>query len=345
MAGEKGDFSKSLIWLTPAGSIDNFYTMQKFTVSDPNKPTILAALRANLPDKPSWSTVRKLLRRRFVTIGNVLCIDESRRLSVGEVVAVTDHPRATPPTDADVSIVHLESSLVVVEKPSGMVSLRHKSEYSWQAKKRNRQPTLDECTKRLIAARDFAGNRKKGGKLYPVHRLDRDSSGLLVFARDPDTQAQLIKQFANHSAIRNYLALVPGRIESQTIQTRLIRDRGDGLRGSSDATQTGKIAVTQVSPLRTFQNYSEIQCRLQTGRTNQIRIHLAEAGHPICGDIKYRGPIGKQIEDQSGIRRLALHSTTLQFLNPQSNDSVEFTSEWPLEIIRFLQRMSASQSN
>src|SRR5690606_19904535 len=135
------------------------------------------------------------------------------------------------------------------------------------------------------------------------------TSGLVVFARSSQAQSGLIQQFAAHNATRKYLAMVPGVVCSQTIATRFVRDRGDGLRGSTSAAQGGKPAITHVKALRRRGAFTELQCRLETGRTNQIRIHLAELGHPICGDIKYRGPLSQTpIADVSRAPRLALHA-------------------------------------
>ena len=176
--------------------------------------------------------------------------------------------------------------------------------------------------------------------MYSVHRLDRDSSGLIVFARDEESQGQIIRQFADHAAVRKYVALIPGTLKDQSIRSQFIRDRGDGLRGSTTDTNIGEHAITHFKSLRTIGKLSELECTLETGRTNQIRIHLAEAGHPICGDIKYRGPFGKPaIKDTSGIHRLALHATELKFKHPDTQRLLEFELGWPLDMQRFIEKM------
>ena len=316
-----------------------------FSIESDTKPTLIAALRQNLPDKPSWSAVRRLVNARRVTIGGVLCIDEARRLSQGEVVRVCDRSVQEPPRDSDVQIHFIDKHIVVAEKPSGMITLRRKSEYAWTWARRNKQPTLDECVPRLIsehAAKKANQKRvhRRHPKLYPVHRLDRDSSGLIVFARNQESQGKIISQFANHAAVRKYLAVIPGSLEDQTIRSQFIRDRGDGLRGSTTDTSIGEHAITHFRTLRKFDGYSELECRLETGRTNQIRIHLAEAGHPICGDIKYRGPFGGPVvKDESGIRRLALHATELCIEHPESGEAMTFELGWPKKMSRFIHRL------
>jgi len=317
-----------------------------FTISE-DKQMVLAAMRQHLPDGPSWSAVKKLLRARRVAIGGVLCVDEGRQVAKGEVMTILDHPLPPPPTDKDVNIRYVDAELVVVEKPVGMVTLRRKPDLSWSWARKNLQPTLDECVPRLIGQHaaeknDSERNLQKLPRLFPVHRIDRDTSGLLVFARNTESRTKIIQQFAQHDAVRKYFALIPGSIENQTVTSQFIRDRGDGLRGSTTDTTIGEQAVTHFRTLRKIGGYSELECRLETGRTNQIRIHLAELGHPICGDIKYRGPFGKPpVVDDSKIRRMALHAADLRFEHPTSRKLMQFQTDWPTDVQRYLDRLES----
>lgn len=323
---------------------------QQFNCTDDDSPTILACLRQHMPGKLSWSAVRKLLHGRHVTIGDVLCIDESRRLANGERITVHDHSVPPPPTQDDVKVLFVDDHVVVVEKPSGMTTLRRKDEMGWPQAKRLQQPTLDECVPRMIREHAAKRNESKRIKqrlprLFSVHRIDRDSSGLLMFARNEEAQKNLIQQFAEHKAVRKYFALIPGRIEDQTVRSQFIRDRGDGLRGSTPDTSIGQEAVTHVRLLRTIGDFSELECRLETGRTNQIRIHMAELGHPICGDVKFRGPLNQPpIVDNSRCRRLALHAAVLEFEHPTDGKTMHFETSWPSQMQRFLNRLRSTAS-
>lgn len=322
---------------------------QMFTMAESQTATILTMLRRWLPGQ-SWSAVRKLLQSRRVTVNGVLCLDEGRRLSCGEIVTIVERSLPLPPGPDDVIMRFVDRNIVVVEKPSGMVTLRRSEERSWSPQRRSEQPTLDEVVPRLIARhaaqRSHGRLRTQLPRLFAVHRLDRDTSGLLLFARDERTQQHIIHQFAQHDAVRKYLALIPGRLPDQTIRSHLIRDRGDGLRGSTADQNMGQQAVTHIKYLRQIGDCSELECRLETGRTNQIRIHLAELGHPVCGDIKYRGPFGgPRLDDTSGCPRLALHATQLRLVHPETGEFLQYDSPWPSRIQHFLTQLQAGSQS
>jgi 23S rRNA pseudouridine1911/1915/1917 synthase len=176
--------------------------------------------------------------------------------------------------------------------------------------------------------------------VFAVHRLDRDTSGLMVFARTPEARDHLIHQFRKHSTHRRYLAIVPGRVEARTITSRLVRDRGDGRRGSTDLPGVGKHAVTHIKPLEYLEGYTFVECQLETGRTHQIRIHLAEAGHPLCGERVYNQPFrGKPKADHSGAPRIALHAAEIGFVHPITGETIEYTSPLPEDLQKFLDRL------
>ncbi|MCA9033935.1 MAG: hypothetical protein KDA91_02340 [Planctomycetaceae bacterium] len=308
-------------------------------VDDDAAGAVLSVLRKVI-EGSSWKDVRRLLNTRRVSLNGVLCLDEGRKVAAGEVIQVHVDSLPVPPSDKDVVIRWLDQSLVVVEKPSGMLTLRRSTEKNWRPQRKLLQPTLDECVARLVDAKYVRSRSESDSELHSVHRIDRDTSGLLVFARNENVQYKLIEQFAAHDAVRRYLSLIPGSIEDQSVRSCFIRDRGDGLRGSSPDGRTGQHAVTHFRTLRSLGALSELECSLETGRTNQIRIHLAELGHPVCGDIKYRGPMGSEpVKDESGVPRLALHATQLRFVHPVTGELLHFESPWPMDMQRFLNRI------
>jgi len=299
--------------------------------------TLAAALREWLLGK-SWSQVRGLLKSRRVMLSGNICVDPARRLRLSDVVKILPHPAAPPPKESDVRVRFLDAHVVVVEKPAGMTTTRHAEERDWPARRRQLQPTLDEILPHVIGKMG-KGRRRKGPPppVRAVHRLDRDTSGLLVFARSVAAERHLMQQFRKHTTHRRYLAVVRGHVAAETIASNLVRDRGDGRRGSTKLPDVGKRAVTQVKPIEQIGDYTLVECRLETGRTHQIRIHLAERGHPLCGEKVYHQPLfGEPVPDTSGAPRLALHAAELGFEHPISGERMRFEMPLPADLKEWL---------
>lgn len=318
---------------------------QVFHVSESEAgQSLLTSLRRWRP-QADGSEAAQLLRNRRVQIDGNLCQDAQRRLKVGEVVKVLAHTIAAPPTAADIRVHFADEQLVVVEKPSGMTTMQHEDEAHWSARRRRREPTLEDLlpgalAEAMTSPRRGQTSRARLPRVIPVHRLDRDTSGLMVFARTAAAERSLVEQFREHSIDRAYLAIVQGEIAQQTIESFLARDRGDGKRGSVPDSEQGQHAVTHVRPIEFVNGYSLVECRLETGRTHQIRIHLSEAGHPVCGDKDYRGPPGrKAIVDRSGAPRLALHAAELGFEHPLTGEPLHFETRLPRDLSDFLKRL------
>jgi 23S rRNA pseudouridine1911/1915/1917 synthase len=309
--------------------------------------TLAALLRRNLAGR-SWGDIQRLLRARHVQVNGNLCVDAGRRLKAGEVVKLLPQSAAPPPRADDVRIRHLDAHVVVVEKPAGVTSNRHAEERQWSGRRKQLQPTLDELLPRTIARVESWGRGKPAGNPPPVravHRLDRDTSGLMVFARTVRAERALGEQFRRHTTERRYLAVVLGRIDrALRFDSQFVRDRGDGRRGSARPSQRGKQAVTHVRPVEALGDYTLVECRLETGRTHQIRIHLSEAGHPVCGDRVYRQPRvgGPVLADSSDAPRLALHAAELGFEHPATGEKLRFAMPLPAELERFVARLRSA---
>ncbi len=306
---------------------------------------LIAVLRQVRPNE-SWSQVRRLIRNRHVQINGNLSTDEGRKLKAGDVVKVWKEPRAAPARPEDVRIRYLDAHIVVVEKPAGVTTLRHSEEQNWSKERRQLQPTLDEMLRQILAKKTRGqGNRTPGRRpklpsLRAVHRLDRDTSGLMVFARTAAAEQRLVHLFRKHDLHRVYLAIAHGEVRAQTFESYLVRDRGDGLRGSTRLPNVGKRAVTHVRPVEYLDGYTLVECRLETGRTHQIRIHLAEAGHMVCGEKVYnRRLFGEMMEDRSGAQRQALHAAELGFRHPVTGEELKFQMPMPSDMQRLLAKL------
>ncbi len=318
---------------------------QVFHVSDSEAGQSLAASLRHWRPQAAESGVAQLLRNCQVQIDGNLCQDAQRRLKIGEVVKVLPHAVAAPPTEADIRVHFADEHLVVVEKPSGMTTMRHEDEAHWTGRRRRRESTLEDLLPEVLAnfmsvSRYRQNSRARLPRVIPVHRLDRDTSGLMVFACTAAAERSLVEQFREHSIDRAYLAIVQGEIAEQTILSFLARDRGDGKRGSVSDSEQGQRAVTHVRPIELVSSHTLVECRLETGRTHQIRIHLSEAGHPVCGDKEYRGALGrKPIIDRSGAPRLALHAKELGFQHPLTAERMLFDTRLPRDLSDLLRRL------
>jgi 23S rRNA pseudouridine1911/1915/1917 synthase len=165
----------------------------------------------------------------------------------------------------------------------------------------------------------------------------------MVFALTPQAETNLIRQFKRHSIERRYRAIVVGQPQDQRIESRLVRDRGDGLRGSTKDPQEGENAITRIRLVERFREFSMVECQLETGRTHQIRIHLSELGHPVCGDPLYKTVTAAAPPIPTSAPRLALHAFQLVFDHPISGKRMEFTAPFPADLDRFLQNLRGTQ--
>lgn len=289
---------------------------------------IIRSVRAEL----SWSQARRLVEIRQVQVNGDLCLDPARRIKTGDTITFLDKPAKLPAAFVDeLNVRYFDAHVVVVEKPAGISTVRHPSEMEWSQHRRDQNPTLDDRLHRQIAAR-LGQPLHSLARLRKVHRLDKLTSGLVVFARSAIAERELGRQFFMHSVARHYLAIVPGHMGRVTIRTWLIPDRGDGRRGSSGHEGRGKLAVTHVEPVEPLPKHMLLRCKLETGRTHQIRIHLSELGHPVCGDPVYVfRPDGTRYVEDVAAPRLALHAAELGFTHPVNGERLIW--EMPLPAV------------
>ncbi|MFM8273055.1 MAG: RluA family pseudouridine synthase [Gemmata sp.] len=313
-------------------------SLAPFTVSPPEAGFTLAkVLRARLGG-PSWGEVRKLIAARRVQVGDAICSDEARRLKEGEPVVLLQHPKPLQKSAHPERLVvrHLDEHVVVVEKPAGVNTVRHPAELEWSEQRRELDPTLEDLTQWAVAHQLNRAPRDLP-RLRIVHRLDKETSGLVVFARSVLAERELGLQFRKHTVVRRYLTVVPGLLSAQTIRSHLVEDRGDGRRGSTRLPGVGKEAVTHITPEERLPGYTLLSCRLETGRTHQIRIHLSEAGHPVSGDKVYVKRFNADVfDDKSGAPRLALHATELGFAHPATGALLHWSMPLPPDLQKFV---------
>jgi len=288
--------------------------------------TLAAALRRRLPGK-SWNDVRRLCATGKVRLDQALALDPAARLRAGQTIAIdvtAPRPHRAP---EGFRIVFEDGHLVVVEKPSGVSSVPFERKESGTA--------MDL----VRAVWRQAGKRATTTPLYVVHRIDKDTSGLLCFAKTRLAERALHGVFQRHEADRAYLAVAEGDVPPLRIESRLVADRGDGLRGSTRRPGEGQRAVTHVEPLRQLRGAPAgarvlatlCRVRLETGRTHQIRIHLAERGHPLVGETVYV----RDLQRAGGVPlpspRLLLHAARLGFAHPVTGAPLSWRVAPPLD--------------
>ena len=286
------------------------------------------ALAARVRDQigASWSTAKNLISSGKVFVAGKAVLDAGYRPSASESIEIRHNAKAPKRGSYQVNIVFQDKHLVVIDKPSGVASVPY-------------QP--DERGTAMDLLRDAwrARGEKATGPVIVVHRIDKDTSGLLLFARSKRAELGLARQFREHSMERQYSCVANGNLSSTRIESLLIRDRGDGLRGSNRHDNKGRRSVTHIHAERALREATLCTVRLETGRTHQIRIHLSEASHPLVGERVYSRDFELAGRPLLPARRLLLHAQTLGFEHPITGERMSFRSEYPQDFAAELARL------
>ena len=269
----------------------------------------------------SWAEVRRLIETGKVTVNGTLQRETAVRVPAGahiELRMAAARHREGPRLPAG-ALVHVDPHVVVVQKPAGISTVPYDE---------NETGTLDELVRAELG--------RKEAPLGIVHRIDKETSGLVLFARNLAAKLDLKNQFRVHSVRRRYRAIAHGALTDRTIFSRLVQDRGDGRRGSTNNPTLGRESTTHVFFREALTGATFIECRLETGRTHQIRIHLSEAGHPLVGERVYaKNNPHPTIEAP----RLMLHAMQLGFRHPTTNAELDFEQALPNDMLEVLARL------
>lgn len=295
-------------------------------------PTLAAAVRALTG--VSWSRARELCTSGRVTVDGARAVDPALRVPLGAMVDVdASAPRQRSGALAPDAILYADADVVVVDKPAGMLTVPAEP---------GDHGTLADHVRTLLRA-----TGRGDTALGVVQRLDRDTSGVMLFTRNAHAKRVLAADFRGHDIGRTYHAIAHGRVGAGRCETLLVADRGDGLRGSyghfrrakGPPPADAKRAVTHIVPLAALAGATCVECRLETGRQHQIRIHLSELGHPVAGERVY-------IRDFPGpcidAPRTMLHARTLGFAHPRSRRTLSFTAEPPADFRALLAALAVA---
>lgn len=337
-----------------------------------NGQTLAAVLKQRLG--LSWSQAKRAVERRHVRVGGQIVADAAFRVKTGKRITVaggaievrsaergvgsekpkskkkppfsgeakSSKPSAAGPeaksksqprqSDFQFDILFSDAAVVVVNKPAGITTVRSAEDAEeFGVGKKFLPKTLAELLPVALGIPDRP--------VVAVHRLDRDTTGAIVFARNKAVGQKLMAQFRKHTTDRRYLALVRGHPKPGRIESTFVADRGDGRRGSGEG-EDAKKAVTYVKVIEQLGSFSLVECRLETGRTHQVRIHLGEAGAPLCGETVYDRPVnGQPFDDSSGAKRPMLHAASLGFTHPVTNERLTYEVPPPADFAELLEKL------
>lgn len=228
-------------------------------------------------------------------------------LNLARPFVAFSHPR--------LKLVYEDDDIIVVNKGYGLLSVGTGAPATG-----NRHGKPQETAYNIL--KDYVKRQNPLNKIFVVHRLDRHTSGLMMFAKSVEMQEEMQHNWNNMVLSRKYVALVEGIVEKNEGEVRSFLEENSAFKVYSGSEQQGKPAVTRFKVLKRNRNTTLVEFELDTGRKNQIRVHAADMGHPIVGDHKYGG-------HTSGLHRLALHAQTLRFAHPRTRRDMHFISDIP----------------
>ena len=277
----------------------------------------------------SRSNMQKLLEDGRVKRGEKI-IKANYKVRAGEMFVV-DIPEPEPieavPENIPLGIIYEDDDVAVLNKARGMVV----------------HPAPGNYTGTLVNALLYHCSNLSGinSAIRPgiVHRLDKDTSGIMIVAKNDAAHISLSQQIQSKTAVRTYLAVVRGNIktDSGTIETQIARDKTDRKK-MAVVKEGGRDAITDYEVLERFGKYTLVRCKLRTGRTHQIRVHMEYLGYPLVGDPKY-----SPMKTPFGIKGQALHSHTLEFTHPRTGERMKFEAPLPEDMHKIITRLHNGQ--
>lgn len=296
----------------------------------------LASVLKNLLGLPT-SHCMWLIENNCVAVNQRPCRKGHLQVQPGDLIQVDRIPmpiaqpslRKNAGSRGSIEFLYDDPDLCVVVKPSNLLTVP--TQY------REGQTLVGRVERRLK-------DRDPKAKVFCVHRLDRDVSGVLVMAKSLAVAEKLRNQFADRKPDRQYIAIVAGAVQEDTgtIQNYLATDENLNRYAVKDPSQ-GELAITHYRVRQRWHDSTLVEVRLETGRRNQIRVHLADLGHPILGDPRYRRDLATH--RSWPYRRIALHAESLGFVHPTNGQPIRFVAPWPQEFRDFQRSVSKSRQN
>lgn len=275
----------------------------------------------------SRTYIDTLIKEGYVKINDIVVLKSSYKTKQSDVIDITEkeiEELDLKPENIPLNILYEDEDILIIDKERGMVvhpSNGHSSNTLVNA-------ILYHCKDNLSSI---------NGVIRPgiVHRIDKDTSGILCICKNDNSHKNIAKQFEEHTNVRKYKAIVRGIISQNEgiISKPIGRDKRNRLRMAIDA--NGKLAITEYKVIERFNNYTLIECNLKTGRTHQIRVHMKDLGHPILGDLVY-GKVDKNFRNING---QILHAYYLELNHPRTGERLKFESKLPSYFIEVLDKI------
>lgn len=274
----------------------------------PSSSSLIEALSRLAPDC-SKTTLRSWIKDGRVAIDEEVVKRADHEVIIGQTITVSAKPRII---SGNVRVIYDDPHLVVIDKPAGMLSVSTAFE---------KGETAFRYLKAVYGVK----------RVQVVHRLDQDTSGVMMFALSEKAKDLLKEMFERHEVKRDYVALVEGKMEEKkgSWESYLYEDANYVVKPTNDSSK-GKLAITHFELIGYKKNFSRLRLKLETGRKNQIRVHCQIAGHPVVGDKKYGAK-------SNMLKRLGLHADRLSFFHPILKKEMTFTSPIPAEFNRLVE--------
>jgi len=317
----------------------------RFEVPDGKKKERLDLFLTHAIENATRSKVQKLIEANLVKVNGIV-VKANYQIKPSDIIEavypITPRPEDTEPEDIPLDIVYEDDYLLVINKPAGMVA--HPAYANYTGTLVN---ALLHHTKKL-------SELNEPGRPGIIHRLDKETSGLLVVAKDDFTHAKIAEQFSKRTVEREYHAVCWGKFKEQKgeITFNIIRSKKDRKKFSTSETE-GKTALTLYEVIEEFDFTTYLKINLKTGRTHQIRVHLSAIGKPVFGDLTYGGiqvnfgshqpKIKARVQNLLDIMpRQALHAKTVGFYHPNLKKKMFFNSELPDDMILLIEKLRAN---
>ncbi|OFX28612.1 MAG: hypothetical protein A2X08_16225 [Bacteroidetes bacterium GWA2_32_17] len=278
--------------------------------------TLIKFLRKQFPNKGS-NKIKQLIERKLVTVNNETTTYFTQQLQIKQIVAVNEQPKQEDIVFSKIKILFEDESIIVIDKKAGLLSI-------------STQKEIEKTAYSLLS--EYVKRKNPRLRIFIVHRLDKQTSGVMIFAKNQDVKIKLQQNWHEMIIERTYSVVVEGFVEQKegTITSWLKENKMYKMYSVKTPDNDSRKAITHYKVEKQNSDYSLLTARLDTGRKNQIRVHFFDLGFPVVGDIKYGAT-------HNPIKRLGLHAASIQFIHPVTNKKMLFDLPIPKEFLRLVQ--------